>query len=119
LKILGVYEVAIRVKNLERSDVFYRHVLGLEEGLRDETRRRVFLRAGGNSGMIVLQEDQGSWPLQHLAFTIAKDEIEHAATSLRDQGLHVEGPVFHQWMPAYSVYFSDPDGNNLELCALV
>jgi hypothetical protein len=25
--------------------------------------------------------------------------------------------VFHAWMPATSVYFSDPDGHQLELCA--
>jgi hypothetical protein len=23
----------------------------------------------------------------------------------------------HQWMPAKSVYFTDPDGHELELCA--
>jgi len=27
------------------------------------------------------------------------------------------GLVFHQWMPARSIYFSDPDGHELELCA--
>jgi hypothetical protein len=29
----------------------------------------------------------------------------------------VRGPVFHAWMPARSVYFTDPDGHHLELCA--
>jgi catechol 2,3-dioxygenase-like lactoylglutathione lyase family enzyme len=31
----GVYEVAIRVKDLPRAEAFYREVLGLEVGLRD------------------------------------------------------------------------------------
>ena len=119
LAIRGVYEVAIRVKDLPRSEAFYRHVLGLEEGLRDAQRPWVFLRAGGQDGMIVLQEDQGEWPSQHVAFTIVEADLERAANELREQGVEVRGPVFHAWMPARSVYFADPDGHALELCAPV
>ncbi len=54
--------LTIRVKELAKSEVFYRDVLGLEEGLRDERRPWLFLRAGGQDGMIVLQEDKGEWP---------------------------------------------------------
>lgn len=115
--IRGVYEVAIRVRDLERAEQFYKDVLGLEEGTRDEARRWIFLRAGGQSGMIVLQEDKSNWPSQHFAFTVDPSDIETAATALKNQGLEVEGPVFHEWMPAHSVYFPDPDGNQLELCA--
>jgi lactoylglutathione lyase len=39
LNIRGVYEVAIRVRDLERAEQFYKGVLGLEEGTRDEARR--------------------------------------------------------------------------------
>lgn len=56
IDIAGVYEVAIRVRNLERAEAFYRDILGLEVGLRDEKRWWVFLRAGGLAGMVVLQE---------------------------------------------------------------
>jgi catechol 2,3-dioxygenase-like lactoylglutathione lyase family enzyme len=41
--IKGVYEVAIKVHDLDRAEEFYREVLGLEVGLRDEPRRWVFL----------------------------------------------------------------------------
>jgi len=67
--------------------------------------------------MIVLQEDPGEWPTQHLAFTVDEADIEQAAVALREQGVAVTGPVFHEWMPAKSLYFSDPDGHELELCA--
>jgi lactoylglutathione lyase len=117
LAIRGVYEVAIRVKDLPRSERFYRDMLGLEEGLRDSRRPWLFLRAGGQNGMVVLQEDKGDWPLQHLAFTVAEADIERAAATLRQQGIEVRGPVTHDWMPAKSVYFADPDGHALELCA--
>lgn len=117
LPILGVYEVAIRVKRLSRAEAFYREILGLEVGIRDESRNWLFLRAGGQAGMIVLQEDTGDWPTQHFAFTVAEADLERAAATLRERGIAVEGPSFHEWIPAKSVYFSDPDGHQLELCA--
>jgi lactoylglutathione lyase len=115
--IRGLYEVAIRVKDLPRAEAFYRNVLGLEVGVRDEKRNWVFLRAGGAAGMVVLQEDNGDWPTQHFAFTVDDDDIELAVASLREHDVAVEGPHTHEWMPARSVYFSDPDGHALELCA--
>ncbi len=48
LPMTGSYEVAIRVRNLARSETFYKDVLGLREGLRDEKRNRLFLYAGGS-----------------------------------------------------------------------
>lgn len=117
LPIRGLYEIAVRVKELPRAEAFYREVLNLEVGLRDERRNWLFLRAGGQAGMVVLQEDKGEWPTQHLAFTLDEADVERAAALLRERGVEVDGPHFHEWMPATSVYFSDPDGHQLELCA--
>ena len=119
IPIRGVYEIAIRVKDLPAAEAFYREVLGLEVGIRDERRKWLFLRTGGDAGMIVLQEDKGEWPTQHFAFTVEESDIERAAELLRARGVDVEGPQFHEWMPAKSVYFTDPDGHDLELCAPV
>ncbi len=119
LPISGVYEVAIRVKDLSKAEPFYTEVLGLEEGLRDESRNWLFLRAGDQAGMIVLQEDRGEWPTQHFAFTVEEADIERAVEQLREHGVKVNGPVYHEWMPAKSAYFEDPDGHALELCAPV
>ncbi len=116
-EIHGLYEVAIPVKNLERAEAFYLGVLGLESGLRQEERRWHFLRAGGQAGMLVLQENAGDWAPQHFAFTTSEADIERAAAELRERGVEVAGPVTHDWMPARSIYFSDPDGHDLELCA--
>jgi predicted nucleotidyltransferase/catechol 2,3-dioxygenase-like lactoylglutathione lyase family enzyme len=117
LSISGVYEVAIRVKDLDRAEAFYTDVLGLEVGLRDEPRRWLFLRAGGQAGMCVLQEDKGDWPSQHFAFTVAEADIDRAAETLKSRGVAINGPTLISWMPAKSVYFADPDGHSLELCA--
>jgi catechol-2,3-dioxygenase len=116
LPILGVYEVAIRVRDLEKAEAFYREVLGLSVGLKVDARRMTFLRAGP-AGMVVLQEDRGAWPQQHFALTIADADLDRAVAHLGRHGVAVNGPVVHDWMQARSVYFSDPDGHDLELCA--
>lgn len=118
LPITGLYEIAIRVNDLGRAEAFYKDVLGLEEGIRDERRNWLFLRAGGDAGMVVLQEDKGDWPKQHFAFTVSEANIKQAAAMLRDKGVSVSEPVYHEWMKAFSVYFDDPDGHSLELLAL-
>ena len=91
----------------------------MQVAIRDPKRPMLFLRVGADAGMLVLQEDPGEFPKTHFAFTIAETDIERAATVLRERGLAVRGPVFHEWMPARSVYFADPDGHDLELCAPV
>jgi len=118
LPIKGLYEVAIRVKDLARAEAFYKDVLGLKEGLRDERRNWLFLYAGGDAGMVVLQEDKGEWPTQHFAFTVNELDIRQAAEMLKEQGVSVSEPVYHEWMKSVSVYFDDPDGHALELLAL-
>jgi lactoylglutathione lyase len=106
------------VKDLAKAEPFYREALDLEVGIRDEKRNWLFLRAGGEAGMVVLQEDKGEWPLQHFAFTLDEADIERSASMLSERGVEVEGPVFHQWMNSTSLYFDDPDGNQLELLAV-
>jgi lactoylglutathione lyase len=118
LPIKGLYEVAIRVKDLPRAESFYKDVLGLEEGIRDERRNWLFLRAGGEAGMVVLQEDKSDWPTQHFAFTVDEADIGRAASILKAKGVTVSEPVYHEWMKAVSLYFDDPDGHALELLAL-
>ena len=118
LPIKGLYEVAIKVKDLARAEAFYKDVLGLEEGIRDNNRNWLFLYAGGNAGMVVLQEDKGEWPKQHFAFTVNETDIERAAAMLKDKEVDVSEPVFHEWMNSVSLYFDDPDGHALELIAL-
>ncbi|MFN2494240.1 MAG: VOC family protein [Pyrinomonadaceae bacterium] len=118
LPIKGIFEVAIRVKSLARAESFYKDVLGLEEGVRDERRNWLFLRAGGDAGMVVLQEDKGEWPTQHFAFNVNEADIQRAAALLKDKGVSVSEPVYHEWMNSVSVYFDDPDGHALELLAL-
>jgi lactoylglutathione lyase len=67
--------------------------------------------------MVVLQENKSEFPKTHFAFTVGESDIDAAAASLRKQGINVEGVLLIEWMPAKSIYFADPDGHALELCA--
>ena len=115
--ITGLYEVAIKVRDLKTAERFYREVLGLQFGLLDERRNWLFLRAGESAGMVVLRDDRGEWPNQHFAFAITDSELDRAAALLSEKGISVAGPVFHSWIPGRSVCFADPDGHALELFA--
>ena len=117
LDLKGVYEIAIPVRELARSEAFYCDVLGLKSGLRDEPRNWHFLYVGGSAGMVVLQEDKGEWPTLHFAFTVEPAEIDRAVEVLAERGVATQGPVTHEWMNARSLYFSDPDGHALEIIA--
>ncbi len=116
LQIDGIYEVVVPVADLSRAEKFYTEVLGLTVGLRDPRRPWVFLRAGGARGMLVLQQTP-EVRRTHFAFRVSEAEVERASGVLRGAGVEVQGPVVHDWMPAKSLYFADPDGHDLELCA--
>ena len=78
-----------------------------------------FLWVGDHAGLIVLQESKDEWPGQHFAFQVDESEIDIIKTELEENGLELKGPVNLDWMNAKSIYFSDPDGNDVELCALL
>jgi lactoylglutathione lyase len=116
MNIRGLYEIAIPVKDLSRAEEFYRGVLGFEVGLRDPKRPWVFMRIGA-AAMIVLQETKTESAPMHFAFTVNPGDLDSAADTLKQRGIAVLGPITHDWVPARSAYFSDPDGHNLELIA--
>jgi catechol-2,3-dioxygenase len=116
--IRGVYEIAVPVRELARAESFYCNVLGFEPGLRDERRNWLFLWVGDREGMVVLQESAEAFPPMHFAFRVRREDLAAATQALQDHGVKTAGPMHHEWMGADSLYFPDPDGHELELCAL-
>ena len=117
MKINGIFEIAVRVKNLERSTKFYTEVLGFEHGLLDAERRWHFLWVGGRAGMVVLQEEKENWQQQHFAFSVSASDIPSFKINLERNKVSVHGPVELSWMNATTLYFADPDGHDIEFCA--
>ena len=114
--ITGLYEVAIKVRDLKTAERFYREVLGfnsaylMSAGTGSLACRRV-CRNGGAAGR--------SRGMAESTFCFARtdSELDRSAALLREKGISVTGPVFHAWIPGRSVYFTDPDGHALELFA--
>jgi lactoylglutathione lyase len=128
--IQAVYETHIPVADLARSVAFYRDIVGLTLAREIPARNVAFFWVGDKStGMLGLW-GAGSGPLrmvQHFAFRMGLDDVIAAVARLRDLGVTplgfsgepVEEPVVIGWMPAVSVYISDPDGHSIEFIAVL
>jgi lactoylglutathione lyase len=128
--ISGLFETHIFVTDLDRSTAFYRDVLGLELGRYEEGRRASFFWIGTRGeAMLGLWEKPPEFVTpQHFAFRASIDDIRHHAVRwLKDRGLAchnflddgTERPMVFAWMPALSIYFTDPDSHSLELIAML
>jgi len=124
----GVLETALYVDDLDVAESFYGDVLGLtkissvpgrmlafrcQESVLllfdpQSTRRE---RVVVNGGAIPLHGARGAG---HMAFRVAKSELEALRQYFRAAGVVVESEV--SWPNgAHSIYFRDPAGNSLEL----
>ncbi len=122
LKELG--HVLVRVLDLERSKAFYRDVLGFHVLEEDPEHGGTFMALEGQSHCIDLfqvhdadaarRQTPGVRGLGHIAFRVAsEDDLREANASLRAHGVEILRSIDH--VSQKSLYFSDPDGNTLEI----
>lgn len=136
LRVMHIAEVGLRVKDLARMVTFYQEVLGLE--IVRAYPQHVFLKAGelnsplgrgGHPQLLVLFDrnvrlEVDFTTLDHVAFEISLDEFEMERARLQERGLKLVERVWSQvasgeyaWLRARSLFFDDPEGNNIELIA--
>ena len=122
-RVKGLGEVSIRVRDLDAMHKFYEEVVGLEVLRRDES--FVFFKVaegyGGHTQNLALFEASNTLnpqesTLHHIALNIALEDFESEKMRLEGLGLKVNATV-HEWIHVRSLYFSDPEGNLLELVA--
>lgn len=120
--------IGINVTNLDRSRAFYMDVFGFKlAGGSDEAPRRFAFLTDGNRLVLTLWEQSegrfdGSRPgLHHLSFEVATaEEVRAAEKRLRERGVEFayDGIVPHaEGMSSGGIFFHDPDGTRLEICA--
>lgn len=121
-KAMTIGHVHLKVSNLERSIAFYRDVMGLElqERFGDQA---AFLSAGGYHHHIGLNTwssldgppaSRRSPGLYHVAFLYPdRADLAFAYANVINSGVRIEGAADHGVSEA--IYFSDPDGNGIEI----
>lgn len=126
----GLFETHLTVRDLTTSIAFYRDVVGLEPAYFLPERRVAFFWIGGRGQAMLGVWEAGAAPNSmqlHLAFTSTVEQILAAPSALKAVGVApkgfygepVEEPVVIGWMPALSLYFTDPDGHLLEYLAML
>jgi catechol-2,3-dioxygenase len=125
MKLKSLVHFSIPVTDLGKSDHFYRHLLGMEK--LDGHERMSFLRLG-NDHIVLVKSDtvrasksaEGQFrPGVHHAFLVDADEYDRAKDQLTSNGVRILGEELRDQgvFTGRSLYFSDPDGNELEIIA--
>jgi catechol 2,3-dioxygenase len=119
---MSIGHVHLKVSDLERSIAFYRDVIGLNVMQRYGT-QAAFLSAGGyhhHIGLNTWESAGGPRPprnavgLYHTAFLYPdRPSLARAFRQALQAGVEIEGAADHGVSEA--IYFSDPDGNGIEL----
>ncbi len=119
---LSIGHVHLKVADLERATAFYQGALGLDVTQRYGT-QAVFLSADGYHHHVGLNtwESRGGRPpapgttgLYHVALLYpTKADLARGIRRAAQFGVRLEGAADHG--VSLAVYFSDPDGNGIEL----
>ena len=128
--IQGLFETHLSVSHLDRAVEFYRDVLKLPLAIVTPERQVAFFWIGAPGQAMLGIWETGTAPLKmslHTAFVASLADVLAAPAQLAENGiqpLNLAGqpatePDVLCWMPAASIYFRDPDGNMLEILAML
>ena len=124
IKLAGIGHVLLRVADEEASKRFYTDVLGFQVAEQDPEHGGVFMTLGDGfhaidltqhpAGHEAVQPKPGERGLVHVAFKVASYQaLRDAYAHLLDRGVTILRALDH--VCQRSVYFTDPDGNGLEI----
>lgn len=122
ISIHRIIETCIYVADLDRSERFYRDVIGLRLVQKNEGRDLFF--AAGNSMLMVFSAAEtqkggflpahGAEGPSHLAFEIDPEDLPTCRRHLSDFGIPIEREVSWPQTEHRSIYIRDPDGHLVE-----
>ena len=115
----GIDHVALTVRDVEASVAWYRNVLGLGRMHEDAWGNHPAVVGTGNTSVALFPAGRPSSSstartrgFRHLAFRVDAGNFAAARRSLEDAGVRYE---FADHGISESIYFADPDGNEIEL----
>ena len=124
INLAGIGHVLLRVADEEASKRFYHDVLGFRVAEQDPEHGGVFMTLGDGFHTIDLtqhpagaeapQPQPGGRGLVHIAFKVGSyAALREAYAHLLQRGVDIQRAVDH--VCQRSIYFTDPDGNGLEI----
>ena len=126
IKLDGINHFALNVRNMDRAEAFYTGVLGFPAIMRSETKaglKHVEVDAGNVAIALFESPDLDLTAAQktmtedgylHFAFTASYDRYDATLQALKDNGVVMDGEP-RDWGEGVSIYFSDPDGHQIEI----
>ncbi len=122
----GVVHFTIPVSDLDRSEQFYREILGLETVSRaPEPVNLLFMKSGEDYVVLAksktpINPNPGDERFVHHAFGVALDKYEESRAFLEEKGVHIihEEERIDGVFQGKQAHFHDPDRNVIEIIAL-
>ena len=121
LRLEGIDHVALTVRDVARSVAWYQAVLGLERRFEDVWGDMPAIVGVGTTALALfpVRVPEPAPPpgrevlsVRHIAFRVDRATFEQARGELAAHGL---APTFQDHTAAHSLYFTDPDGHQLEI----
>lgn len=125
IRLDGLDHVALTVTDVDASAAWYRDVLGLERRYEEEwgATPAMMVASGAETGVALFlagAAEPGSPPssrprdlaMWHVAFRLDRSGFVQAQAELGRLGIEFE---FQDHIASHSIYFSDPDGHQLEI----
>lgn len=124
-QISGIDHLTLPVQDLDLAERFYTQVLGAKVVYRTERSRPMPFTAiaiGNSPSIDLFQQPWGqpaaNQPNPHLAFAVKGEDLLDLKQWLMTHHVPVAGPIRFGPPGHGSLYFNDPSGNHLELCAM-
>lgn len=108
----GLNHIALKSRDLKKTEAFYTGVLGLKVAFRHPP-NMLFLTTPGSSDLInfVKSSARASGPqsLEHIGFKVTAAGLKKTEETLRAHGIRIDGR-----RGKTAIYFSDPNGYEIE-----
>ncbi len=108
----GLSHIALKVRDLKKTEDFYVGVLGLKSSV-SHPPGMIFLTTPGSGDLLnfvkTTQRPRANQGLEHLGFKVTSTELKKLEAKFAKAGLKIDGRRGHT-----ALYISDPNGYQLE-----
>ncbi|HKY06701.1 MAG TPA: VOC family protein [Candidatus Binatia bacterium] len=108
----GLSHIALKARDLKKTEQFYTKVLGLKVAFRHPP-KMLFLTTPGSDDLINFVKSSarasGTQSLEHIGFRVPAAELKSTEKTLKAHGIKIDGRRGKS-----AIYFTDPNGYQLE-----